>query len=115
MEIDSGIYKEDNEENAQTNIEVNKKENKEIFCLWLKKDTKSANLYGIFKLHCEILDFYQFIKLTEEEKRQRTNDIINEIIIKNFPNFFYILLKFVESFDSFDVSFFSILCIFLYY
>ena len=43
MEIDDGIYKEDNEENAQINNEINIKEDKEIFCLWLKKDTQSAN------------------------------------------------------------------------
>ena len=42
-------------------------ENKNSFYPWIKTNSKCNFFKGILKLHYEILDFYEFIKLTDEE------------------------------------------------
>ena len=74
-----------NKENNTTKVEQNKK----VFCPWIKPDSKCHSCLGMLKLHCEILDFYHFIQLNEEEKKARikTYNIIKNIIEENFPDY----------------------------
>ena len=64
-------------------------EKKGIFCPWIKQDSKCNSLKGLLKFHYEILDFYYFIKLNEEEEqlRVKTYDFIKDIINENFPEY----------------------------
>ena len=59
------------------------------FYPWIKSNSKCHFLKGILKLHYEILDFYDFIKLTDSEIRLRnkTYNDINSIIEDNFPKY----------------------------
>ena len=59
------------------------------FYPWIKSNSKCHSLKGILKLHYEILDFYDFIKLTDSEIRLRnkTYNDINSIIEDNFANY----------------------------
>jgi len=64
-------------------------ENKNSFYPWIKTNSKCNFFKGILKLHYEILDFYEFIKLTDEEiaLRNKTYNEIKDIIEDNFPNY----------------------------
>ena len=55
-------------------------------CPWIKKNSNTNKTYGMIKLHHEILDFYNFIKLTENEKylRQKSYDSVKSLIEKKF-------------------------------
>ena len=57
------------------------------FYPWIKTNSKCHSFKGILKLHYEILDFYEFIKLTDEEiaLRNKTYNEIKDIIEDNFP------------------------------
>lgn len=52
---------------------------------WLKDKTKS--MQGMIKLHHEIMDFYEFIKPTEEEdeKRNHTFQILYDLLKEHWP------------------------------
>ena len=56
---------------------------------WIKHDNKYFFADGLVKLHFEILDFCDFIKLNNEEKevRQITFKYIKNIIESNFPEY----------------------------
>ena len=75
-----------NKENNTTEVEQNKK----VFCPWIKPDSKCKSLTGLLKFHYEILDFYHFIELNNEEKelRNKTYNYIKNIIDENFPDYF---------------------------
>ena len=64
-------------------------EKDEIFCPWIKQDSKSHSSTGILKLHYEILDFYNFIKLNDQEKKLRikTYNYIKNFLNQNFPEY----------------------------
>lgn len=53
---------------------------------WIKR--KTEKLRGIFKLHQEILDFYEFIKPTaeEDEFRAKTVKIVKNLILAEWPD-----------------------------
>ena len=76
----------------KSHIKQNNSERTEFdapFHPWIKQDSKCHSLKGMLKLHYEIIDFYDFIKLTDSEKKQRYNTFneINRIIEDNFPNY----------------------------
>ena len=75
----------DIKEKNTTEVEQNKK----IFCPLIKPDSKCYSYLGMVKLHCEILDFYHFIQLNDEEKKSKikTYNIIKNIIEENFPDY----------------------------
>ena len=70
--------------------EKNNLENENVFCPWISPDSKCKSLKGLLKLHFEILDFYHFIELNNEEKeiRNKTFNFIKSIIDDNFPEYF---------------------------
>ena len=88
-EIKNEIAQNEELKNDKNNIE-NNPENENIFCPWIKPDSKCKSLTGILKLHYEILDFYHFIELNNEEKelRNKTYNCIKNIIDDNFPDYF---------------------------
>ena len=76
----------------KSHIKQNNSERTEFddpFHPWIKQDSKCHSLKGMLKLHYEIIDFYDFIKLTDSEKKQRYNTFneINRIIEDNFPDY----------------------------
>ena len=77
-----------NKENDSDNSDY-----KNNFYPWIKPNSKCHSLKGMLKLHYEILDFYDFIKLTNNEIKSRnmTFNSINTIIQDNFPNYKCIL------------------------
>ena len=87
IEITTDIVKDENIKNEKNKTED---ENENIFCPWIKPDSKCKSLTGLLKLHYEILDFFHFIELNNEEKelRNRTYNYIKNIIDENFPDYF---------------------------
>ena len=78
--------------NESTNIKRNEPDTSELnnsFYPWIKSNSKCHSLKGMLKLHYEILDFYDFIKLTDSEQKLRniTYREIKDIIEDNFPNY----------------------------
>ena len=78
--------------NESTNIKRNDLNNSELnnsFYPWIKSNSKCHSLKGMLKLHYEILDFYDFIKLTDTEQklRNKTYREIKDVIEDNFPNY----------------------------
>ena len=65
------------------------KEDDKPFCPWIKPDSYCHKLTGMKKFHYEILDFYKFIQLNDEEKelRRKTYNSIQNIIKENFPEY----------------------------
>ena len=59
------------------------------FYPWIKPNSKCHSVKGMLKLHYEILDFYNFIQLTDAEikLRKKTYTEINAVIEDNFPNY----------------------------
>ena len=91
-ENNSGKNKEDKNNNCYSPPRKSDSENSEFnnnFYPWIKSNSKCHSLKGILKLHYEILDFYDFIKLTDSEIRSRnkTYNDISSIIEDNFPNY----------------------------
>lgn len=80
----------DENKNGNLKIDKNNLEEENIFCPWIKPDSKCKSLTGFLKLHYEILDFYHFIELNDEEKelRKKTYNCIKSIIDENFPDYF---------------------------
>ena len=76
-------------EKSNSEIEKTISEKKYPFCPWIKRDSKCNGLKGLLKFHYEILDFYNFIKLNEEEEKLRvkTYDFIKNNINENFPEY----------------------------
>ena len=68
---------------------MSEKNNSDSFHPWIKSNSKCNLFKGMLKLHYEILDFYDFIKLTnaEIELRNETFNEINIIIQNNFPDY----------------------------
>ena len=64
-------------------------EDNNTFYPWIKENSKCHSLKGYLKLHYEILDFYDFIKLNKEEIKLRNKTLkdISNIIEDNFPNY----------------------------
>lgn len=87
----STIIGEEKKNKETTKYETTKNNSKKekVFCPWIKTDSKCHSLKGMLKLHYEILDFYNFIQLKEDEKelRYKTFNFIKEIIDTNFPEF----------------------------
>ena len=85
IEIKTDIIKDEN-----LGGDKNKSEDEKIFCPWIKPDSKCKSLTGLLKFHYEILDFFHFIELNNEEKelRNRTYNYIKNIIDENFPDYF---------------------------
>ena len=85
IEIKTDIIKDEN-----LGGEKNKSEEEKIFCPWIKPDSKCKSLTGLLKFHYEILDFFHFIELNNEEKelRHKTYNYIKNIIDENFPDYF---------------------------
>ena len=85
IEIKTNIIKDEN-----LGGENNKSEDEKIFCPWIKQDSKCKSLTGLLKFHYEILDFFHFIELNNEEKelRNKTYNFIKNIIDENFPDYF---------------------------
>ena len=85
IEIKTDIIKDEN-----LGGEKNKSEEEKIFCPWIKPDSKCKSLTGLLKFHYEILDFFHFIELNNEEKelRYKTYNYIKNIIDENFPDYF---------------------------
>ena len=56
---------------------------------WITENSLTNKHKGILKLHFEIIDFYNFIKLTESERklRYKAYNKIMEIINSKFPNY----------------------------
>lgn len=92
-------YNDDQENNANSkqksskklyikfdNRDINEIINQNIFHPWINKNNPSYTHSGLIKLHFEIIDFYNFIKLNNYEKklRQKTYEAIKEIIESNF-------------------------------
>lgn len=77
------IDKNQIEENYKSEIKEN------TFYPWIKPNSKCHKLQGMLKLHYEILDFYDFIKLNKEEieLREKTFNYIKNIIEDNYPDF----------------------------
>ena len=80
--------KENNKNNENEKEKIDK-EYENPFCPWIREDSICRKLTGMKKLHYEILDFYKFIQLNEEEKdlRKKTFDYIDNIIKQNFPEY----------------------------
>ena len=68
---------------------VTEVEKNTVFCPWIKPSSKCHSLQGILKLHYEIIDFYKFIQLNDEEKNARikTYKSIKRLIEENFPDY----------------------------
>ena len=64
-------------------------EKEKLFCPWIRPDSKTHSSTNMLKLHYEILDFYNFIKLNDKEKilRVKTYNYIKNIIKENFPEY----------------------------
>lgn len=69
--------------------EKNNNKCEKLFCPWIKNERLFKGLYGMLKLHYEILYFYDFIKLNSNEikLRNETYNIITNIINKHFRNY----------------------------
>ena len=59
------------------------------FYPWIKPNSKCHSLTGMLRLHYEILDFYHFIQLNNEEieLRNETYNYIKNMIEENFPDY----------------------------
>ena len=88
IEEKDNMNKTANKENESDNSDY-----RNNFYPWIKPNSKCHSLKGMLKLHYEILDFYEFIKLTNNEikLRNKTYNSINTIIEDNFPNYKCIL------------------------
>lgn len=77
----------DNDNFEETQKDKNEESNS--FYPWIKKNSKCHSLKGMLKLHYEILDFYDFIKLNKEEIKSRNKTLkeISNIIEDNFTNY----------------------------
>ena len=77
----------DNDNFKETQKDKNEESNS--FYPWIKKNSKCHSLKGMLKLHYEILDFYDFIKLNKEEIKSRNKTLkeISNIIEDNFTNY----------------------------
>ena len=92
----SGNSIEEKDNKNKTANKENESDNSDYrnnFYPWIKPNSKCHSLKGMLKLHYEILDFYEFIKLTNNEikLRNKTYNSINTIIEDNFPNYKCIL------------------------
>ena len=93
--ISGNIVEDKNNKNKISNKESDSDNSdyRNNFYPWIKPNSKCHSLKGMLKLHYEILDFYEFIKLTNTEikLRNKTFNSINTIIEDNFPNYKCIL------------------------
>lgn len=71
---------------TNVNLDCNILKNTNYFYPWISNGSQVFNTHGYTRLHYEIYDFYNFIKLNHREKinRKKTFEILNEIISKNF-------------------------------
>ena len=67
----------------------NFKDQDDSFHPWIKPDSKCLITSGMLKLHYEILDFCEFIQLTEEEKllREKSFNYIKSVIEEKFTEY----------------------------
>ena len=87
---DNGKGNEEGQANPQKN---NSNNSDDSFHPWIKPDSKCFTTTGMLKLHYEILDFCEFIQLTEEEKeiRYKTFNFIKNTIETKYPEFICVL------------------------
>ena len=97
-EIRSSLMKKNGKENekygsyANPNKQKNQNSNQnsdDSFHPWIKPESKCYICEGMLKLHYEILDFCEFIKLNDEEKklRQKTFNYIKDLIESKFSGY----------------------------
>ena len=86
-----------NGENSDDSPKFPKKNNsnnsEDLFHPWIKSNSKCYVTNGMLKLHYEILDFCDFIKLNDEEKelREKTYNFIKNTIESKYPEYKCIL------------------------
>lgn len=83
---DSQMYFEKEKNNSKSDEDNS-------FHPWIKPNSKCYLANGMLKLHYEILDFCDFIKLNDEEKevREKTHSYIKNLIESKFPEYRCIL------------------------
>ena len=84
-EIRSTIINKNGKDNENYRTHTNKQKNQnseDSFHPWIKPDSKCYITDGMLKLHYEILDFCEFIKLNDQENslRQKTFNYIKDLI-----------------------------------
>ena len=85
------IYEKEKYNNPFKNIKIHLKDDEinDGKIPWIKDNSDTNKYTGILKLHYEIIDFYNFIKLTKKEENMRYKVFNNvmEVINKNYPNY----------------------------
>ena len=85
------IYEKEKYNNPFKNIKINLKDDEinDGKIPWIKDNSNTNKYKGILKLHFEIIDFYNFIKLTKKEEniRYKVFNNVMEVINKNYPNY----------------------------
>ena len=102
--------KENSNKTEESNIDSDSNNNQEevlndilkrkSFHPWITSKSKCHTTHGILKLHYEILDFYEFIKLKPEEKelRRKTFEEVKNLIESNYKEYS------VKIFGSFTID-----------
>lgn len=101
--IENNVHMEEEEENSnksdEKSIDSDSNENQEdelidilkrkSFHPWITPKSKCHTSHGILKLHYEILDFYEFIKLKPEEKelRKKTFEEVKNLIESKYKEY----------------------------
>ena len=87
--INNNSKDRDNENYRNSNSKQKSKNSNDSFHPWIKPESKCYSTDGMLKLHYEILDFCEFIKLNDEEKelRKKTFNYIKNIIESKFPDY----------------------------
>ena len=85
------IYEKEKYNNPFKNIKIHLKDDeiKDGKIPWIKDNSDTNKNTGILKLHYEIIDFYNFIKLTKKEEniRYKVFNNVMEVINKHYPNY----------------------------
>jgi non-canonical poly(A) RNA polymerase PAPD5/7 len=85
------IYEKEKYNNPFKNIKIHLKDDEinDGKIPWIKDNSDTNKYTGILKLHYEIIDFYNFIKLTKKEEniRYKVFNNVMEVINKNYPNY----------------------------
>ena len=85
------IYEKEKYNNPFKNIKIHLKDDEinDGKIPWIKDNSDTNKYSGILKLHYEIIDFYNFIKLTKKEEniRYKVFNNVMEVINKHYPNY----------------------------
>ena len=85
------IYEKEKYNNPFKNIKIHLKDDEinDGKIPWIKDNSDTNKYTGILKLHYEIIDFYNFIKLTKKEEniRYKVFNNVMEVINKHYPNY----------------------------